>query len=392
MGTGTASSPRRALLSRPCCIRCLRMWSSASLMVPFIPATDSTVCCTPRRSVHHRRRNQPLLWSGWAGLPRLLARRRPLGADALREWPPPAAPVERDRSPRARPPRRPRVGSAAGRAPRAHRPTCTRALCSPSCRRCRRHRYHPEEGAMIRLLADLAWRCARPPEADGPGLPPRHSRTDMAPVVARAATCDDRAPPDRLGGPAPEQADGPAPLAEALLALLTDLAWRRARVIVRKEADDASRADPAHAPGAPGVCVCATIDPAAGAAPPGEHRAAVPPAGAGARAGLAADGGRGDRRRPGALGERGGPSPRLPAPRRRGRAGPGRGGPDAGGLAPGAQQRRLASPGRALRAEPHPPRRRDGRLRPARPERPPPPRREGDPLGGGAVHPAHPPL
>ena len=38
-GSGTASSPRRALASRPVHIRCLIRCSSASLIVPFSPSS-----------------------------------------------------------------------------------------------------------------------------------------------------------------------------------------------------------------------------------------------------------------------------------------------------------------------------------------------------------------
>jgi hypothetical protein len=62
-----------------------------------------------------------------------------------------------------------------------------------------------------------------------------------------------------------------------------------------KETDDEPEPDPAHPARTPGVRLRAPVDAAAGAPPPGEHRAPVPAAPAGARPRLAADRRRGHR-------------------------------------------------------------------------------------------------
>ena len=55
------SSPRRALLITPPLILAFRKCNSASDIVPFKPATDSTVCCTLRMCGDHFGRRQPAL-------------------------------------------------------------------------------------------------------------------------------------------------------------------------------------------------------------------------------------------------------------------------------------------------------------------------------------------
>ena len=96
---------------------------------------------------------------------------------------------------------------------------------------------------MMHLLADLAVRCVCAARADPPCPPAPVPATTAPATVVGAATSRERSPPERplLSPPAGWM----EPHHGALLALLAELAWRRAQAITHEEADDAHRDDPA---------------------------------------------------------------------------------------------------------------------------------------------------
>jgi hypothetical protein len=77
-----SSSPRMAFCRRASTDRCRNRSSSYSLRLPFNPATDCTICCTPWCRPHDRVGRKSVLRSMGPGLPRLLARRHPVGVGA----------------------------------------------------------------------------------------------------------------------------------------------------------------------------------------------------------------------------------------------------------------------------------------------------------------------
>jgi len=101
---------------------------------------------------------------------------------------------------------------------------------------------------MIDVLADAILHRVRPTTGVAPGPSGGDDPRQGPAAVSRGAPVAQARQRDDPAGPSPPPGSRPAPVHEALLTLLADLAWRRIRASDTMEDHDEHHEDPAHAP------------------------------------------------------------------------------------------------------------------------------------------------
>src|SRR6266487_4073335 len=218
-------------------MRCFKICSSASDMVPFNLRTNGTVCCISGSTCHDPGRGESRLRAKGSRSPCLLASRGALGGPPLSEWSPALLTLALDRPSHAR---LFTLRCQCATVPGSSRPTDPGRACSVCAVSCRPRAISPfgerKEGMMIRELAQIVFHQVRTNAGrplDEGSRPPA-----LGPIIGQSKSA--ALTPVQAEAEAWEKAEGEAErgLQEqtlALVVLFTQLAQRRVQAARAQE-------------------------------------------------------------------------------------------------------------------------------------------------------------